>query len=149
MAEDKESPLLSKWEAVVARFEELNAQLADPSVLSQPPLLRKLTKERADLEEVAQLFSSYQELLRQLAEADYLLRDATAEAELKKLAAEEAAVLQDRRKKWEERALDLLVPKDPRDEKNTFLEIRAGTGGEEAALFAGELFRMYVKYAEK
>ena len=149
MAEDKESPLLSKWEAVVARFEELNAQLADPSVLSQPPLLRKVTKERADLEEVAQLFSSYQELLRQLAEADYLLRDATADAELKKLAAEEAAVLQDRRKKWEERALDLLVPKDPRDEKNTFLEIRAGTGGEEAALFAGELFRMYVKYAEK
>ncbi len=133
----------------MARFEELNARLADPSVFSDLPLLRKLTKERSDLEEVAQLYSSYQELLRQLAETDYLLNDSTAEAGLKKLAVEEAAALQDRRKKLEERALDLLVPKDPRDEKNTFLEIRAGTGGEEAALFAGELFRMYLKYAEK
>ncbi len=133
----------------MARFEELNARLADPSVFSDLPLLRKLTKERSDLEEVAQLYSSYQELLRQLAETNYLLNDSTAEADLKKLAVEEAAALQDRRKKLEERALDLLVPKDPRDEKNTFLEIRAGTGGEEAALFAGELFRMYVKYAEK
>ena len=149
MAEDKESPLLSKWEAAVARFEDLNAQLADQSVLTQLPLLRKLTKERSDLEEVAQLFSSYQELLRQLAEAEHLLNDPTVEADLKKLAGEEADALQDRRKKLEERALDLLVPKDPRDEKNTFLEIRAGTGGEEAALFAGDLLRMYLRYAEK
>lgn len=149
MAETKESTLLSRWEAVAARYEELNAQLIEQSVLSQPSLLRKLTKERSDIEELAQLFSSYQALLRQLDEAQAILNDPTAGADLQELAHEEGALLQARRKQMEERALDLLVPKDPRDDKNTFVEIRAGTGGEEAALFAGDLLRMYAKYAEK
>ncbi len=145
----KDATLLSRWEAKAARYEEINAQLTEQSVLTQPPLLRKLTKERADLEEVAQLFVAYQDLLRQIRETDHILGDATADSELKKMATDEAALLQSRRKDLEERVLDLLVPKDPRDEKNTFVEIRAGTGGDEAALFAGALLRMYVKYAEK
>ena len=149
MAETKVSTLWARWEAVNARFEELNEQLADQTVLSQPALLRRVTKERADIEEIAQLFSSYQDLLRQLAETEHILNDPTTEADLQRLATEEAVQLQDRRKKIEEQALELLVPKDPRDEKNTFVEIRAGTGGEEAALFAADLLRMYVKYAEK
>ena len=149
MSDTKEPTLLSKWEGVAARFEELNTQLADQSVLSQPTLLRKLTKERSDIEEVAELFTSHQDLLRQLAEAEHILNDSTTDADLKRLASEETAVLRERRVSLEARALEMLVPKDPRDEKNTFVEIRAGTGGDEAALFAGELLRMYVKYAEK
>ncbi len=147
--ETKDATLLSRWEAKAARYEELNEQLTDQSVLTQPPLLRKLTKERADLEEVAQLFVAYQDLLRQIRETDHILDDPAVDSDLKKMATDEAALLQGRRKDLEERALDLLVPKDPRDEKNTFVEIRAGTGGDEAALFAGDLLRMYVKYAEK
>jgi peptide chain release factor 1 len=145
----KEAPLLSKWEEKANRYEELNQQLSEPSVLNQPTLLHKLNKERTEIEEVAHLFTEYQALLRQLAEADQMLKDPNVEAELQRLATEEARTLRERRRTMEERALDLLVPKDPRDGKSTFVEIRAGTGGDEAALFAGELLRMYQRYAEK
>ncbi len=149
MAGTKESTLLPRWEAVATRYEELNEQLVDQSVLSQPAVLRRLTKERSDIKELAHLYSSYRDLLHQLEEAETLIHDPTTDTELQKLAGEEAAALKGRRKELEGRALELLVPKDPRDPKNTFLEIRAGTGGNEAALFAGDLLRMYVKYAEK
>lgn len=145
----KEATLLLKWQAAAARYEELNAQLSDPSVLSQPALIRKLNKERSEVEELAELYLSYQDLLRHIDETDHILSDRTVEPDLHKLASEESLALQNRRKDLEDRALDLLAPKDPRDEKNTFVEIRAGTGGEEAALFAGALLRMYVKYAER
>jgi peptide chain release factor 1 len=148
-AELNEMPLLSKWESVAHRCEELTLQLTDPSVLSQPALLHKLNKERTEIEGLARLFAEYQALLRQLAETAQLLKDPSLEAELQRLAADEARSLQERRREMEEQAKELLVPKDPRDEKNTFVEIRAGTGGEEAALFAGDLFRMYLKYAER
>lgn len=148
-AELKETPLLSKWERVAHRYEELTRQLTDPSVHSQPGLLHKFNKERTEIEAIARLFVEYQGLLRQLDEAAQMLKDSSVEAEMQRLAAEEARSLQERRREMEEQAKDLLVPKDPRDAKNTFVEIRAGTGGEEAALFAGDLFRMYLKYAEK
>lgn len=143
------SPLFLKLEAVANRYAELNKQLIDPSVLNQPALIHKLNKERTEIQELAELFYEYRVVLRELDEADQILKDPGAEAELQKLAADEARRLQARRREIEERALELLAPKDPRDEKNMFVEIRAGTGGEEAALFAGDLFRMYVKYAEK
>lgn len=148
-ADRKESLLSAKWRAAVHRYEELNKQLAERSVLSQPELIHKLNKERTQIEALAQLFSSYQETLRQLEQTEDMLGDPTAGADLQKLASEEASVLQDRLQEMEGRAWELLVPKDPRDEHNTFVEIRAGTGGGEAALFAGDLLRMYVKYAEK
>lgn len=148
-AETKESLLLAKWAGVANRYEELTAQLTDPAVLSQPDLLRKLNKERTEIEELARLFEEYQNLTRQSAETEQMLRDTTLDADLRNLASQEARSLESRRQEMEARALALLVPKDPRDEKNTFLEIRAGTGGEEAALFAGDLFRMYLKYAER
>jgi peptide chain release factor 1 len=147
-SDSKEMALLSKWESVVQRYEELNRQLMDPSVHAQPPLLHKLNKERTEVEEAAQLFHAYRDLLQQLADADQMLSD-PANGELQALAAEESRRLQERRRIMEARAWELLVPKDPRDEKNTFVEIRAGAGGDEAALFAGDLFRMYVKYAER
>jgi len=143
------SPLFLKLEAVANRYAELNQQLIEPSVLNQPALIHKLNKERTEIQELAELFYEYRVVLRELDEADQILKDPGAEAELQKLAADEARRLQVRRREIEGRALELLAPKDPRDAKNMFVEIRAGTGGEEAALFAGDLFRMYVKYAEK
>lgn len=148
-AESKEALLLSKWETVANRYEELNRQLTDPSVLSQPVLIHKLNKERMEIEELAQLYFAYQDLLKQVADTDHMLNDPALGSEMRELVTEEIRRLQDRRHEMERRAIELLVPKDPRDEKNTFVEIRAGTGGDEAALFVGDLFRMYVKYAEK
>jgi len=148
-ADTKESLLLSKWAGTVTRFEELTNQLSDPAVLAQPDLLRKLNKERTEIEESAQLYSAYQGLIRQLAEAEHMSKDPTLDLDLRNLASQEAQSLADRRQEMEVQALTLLIPKDPRDEKGTFLEIRAGTGGDEAALFAGDLFRMYQRYAER
>ena len=141
--------LMKKWESLASRFDELTSQLMDASVISQPSLLVKLTKERTELEPVAQLFQRYREILRQLEEASHLLADPSAGAELRALATEEFAQLERKREDLERRVLEHLTPKDPRDEKNLFLEIRAGTGGDEAALFAGDLFRMYARFAER
>jgi peptide chain release factor 1 len=148
-AESKEALLLAKWEATARRYDELTRQLTEPSVLSQPDQVRKLNKERTDLEEVAHLLADYQALLKQLDDAEQMLKDAGADAGLKELATEEVRTLQEGRRRMEERVMELLVPKDPRDGKNTFVEIRAGAGGEEAALFAGDLLRMYTRYAER
>ena len=147
-ADSKDTRLVSKWEAVAKRFEELTQQLSDPGVLSQPDRIRILNKERAQIEVLAQLYDAYHALLKQLAEAEQMSKDAGLDSDLKGLAEDETRRLLERRQEMEERAQELLVPKDPRDEKNTFVEIRAGTGGDEAALFAGDLLRMYVKYAE-
>lgn len=141
--------ILKRWEAAVERLDELTSQLMDPSVISQPALLVKLSKERTELESVAALFQGYQACLKQLDEAAQILADPAADEEMRSMAGEEAAALEQQRNDMEAQAKEWLTPKDPRDEKNMFLEIRAGTGGDEAALFAGDLFRMYSKYAEK
>lgn len=144
-----EPVLLKKWEALASRFRELTDQLMDPTVASQPDQLRKLSKERTELEAAAELFLAYQLNGKQLEEAAQILSDPSAGGELHTMAADEAAELQRHRIQLEEQAKPLLIPKDPRDEKSLVLEIRAGTGGDEAALFAGELFRLYTRYAEK
>jgi peptide chain release factor 1 len=141
--------LLKKWESLVSRFHELTDQLMDPSVISQPTLLRKLSKERMDLEPVVTLFEAYQENAKQLDEALQILNDPSAGSELQKMAFEERAELDRRQSEIECQVREFLIPKDPRDEKSLVLEVRAGTGGDEAALFAGELFRLYGKFAEK
>ncbi|MDH5667722.1 MAG: peptide chain release factor 1 [Nitrospira sp.] len=144
-----EDILLKKWEAASSRFQELTDQLMDPSVASQPSQLRKLTKERAELEPTVSLFETYCQVTKQLEEAAQILADPSAGHELHGMAEEETRELEQRRCELEGQAKEFLIPKDPRDEKNLVLEIRAGTGGEEAALFAGELFRLYIRYAEK
>src|SRR6478609_7175845 len=141
--------LLKKWESSASRYDELTTQLTDPSVISQPSLLIKLTKERNELEAIAHSFHRYQEILKQLDETAHMLADPSAGAELHSLATEETAQLRVERDDLERQVLEHLTPKDPRDEKNLFLEIRAGTGGDEAALFAGDLFRMYAKFADQ
>lgn len=140
---------LKRWEAAVARLDELTSQLMDASVVSQPTLLVKLSKERTELEPVAQLFETYRRCLTQEDEAAQMLADSSAGDDLRAMALEESTALKQQRQELEAQAKDLLTPKDPRDEKSLFLEIRAGTGGDEAALFAGDLFRMYTKYAER
>ncbi len=141
--------LLKKWESLASRFHELTDQLMDPSVVSQPTLLRKLSKERTELEPVVTLFEIYHENARQLDDAVQILSDPSAGSELQKMAFEERAELERRQGEIEGQVREFLIPKDPRDEKSLVLEIRAGTGGDEAALFAGELFRLYGKFAEK
>ena len=146
---DMEDGLIKKWEGMAARFQELTNQLMDPTVLNQPGMIHKLNKERTELEEPAQEFAAYAQAQQQLDEVTSMLQDPSTGADMKQLFAEEREHLNQQLLDIESRAKDFLTPKDPRDEKNVFLEIRAGTGGDEAALFAGDLFRMYLKYAER
>ncbi len=146
---DMEEGLIKKWEGMAARHQELTNQLMDPAILNQPGMIHKLNKERTELEESALQFGVYSELNKQLDEVSAMLQDASTGPEMKQLFAEESAHLKQQVLDLETRAKEFLTPKDPRDEKNMFLEIRAGTGGDEAALFAGDLFRMYLKYAER
>ncbi len=144
----QESGLVAKWEAVATRFETISHQLADPAILGQPSRLVSLNKERAEIEEPARLFFSYRELLEEITGTERMLQDAGLDPELRSLAEEELQSLRIRQEDLERTALDLIHPADTGDRKNTFIEIRAGAGGHEAALFAGDLFRMYVKFAE-
>ena len=142
-----ESVLLKKWEALATRYDELTNQLMDPSMMSQPSQLHKVNKERTDIEPAAKLLETYRDCSRQLKESAQILSDPTAGAELHKMATDESVTLERQQREIEQQAQELLIPKDPRDEKSLLLEIRAGTGGDEAALFAGAVFRMYSKYA--
>jgi peptide chain release factor 1 len=141
--------MLDQLEAVEARFQEVEAQLQDPAVVSDPKRLRELTKLRAELEPVVQAFQAQKTLLKQLEEAEDILADKTMDAELRDMAQAELPGLKKAQADGEMELRRLLVPKDPADAKNVILEVRAGTGGEEAALFAAELFRMYVRFAER
>ncbi|MDO8547536.1 MAG: peptide chain release factor 1 [Nitrospirales bacterium] len=145
----KESPILAKLEAATQRVDEIDRTLSDADVLPQPSQIKKLNKERADLAEQADLYREYCALLKHLVEAEEMLGDARVESGVKDLAREELKELEAGRAALDARARELLIPKDPRDDKNTFVEVRAGTGGDEAALFAAELVRMYTRYAER
>ena len=144
-----DATFLTKWEAVANRFETLNHQFADPTILSQPSLLVSLNKERAEIEAVAGLFLTYQSVLQEISNTQRMLADSSTEADLQAMAEEELGSLQIRREELEGQAQELLRPQDAGADKNTFIEIRAGAGGSEAALFAGELLRMYTKFAEE
>jgi peptide chain release factor 1 len=145
----KETPMLDQLEAVEARFQEVEAQLQDPSVVSDPKKLRELTKLRAELEPVVEAYQAQRTRLKQLAETEAMLADKSMDAELRELAEMEIPDLKAAIGVGEAELRHLLIPKDPKDAKNVILEVRAGTGGEEAALFAGELFRMYTRFAER
>lgn len=145
----KESPILAKLEAAAQRVDEIDRTLSDADALPQPSKIQKLNKERADLAVQADLYREYCALLKHLVEAEEMLGDARVESGVKDLAREELKELEAGRAALDARARELLIPKDPRDDKNTFLEVRAGTGGDEAALFAAELVRMYTRYAER
>jgi peptide chain release factor 1 len=136
-----------RLEQTVDRFEEVGALLADPEIIGRQAQFRDLSMEYARLEPVAQRFREYRRLEGELAAAEELSR--AADADMRELAVDEVRELARRLESEGDGLTRLLVPKDPRDDANIFLEIRAGTGGDEAAIFAGDLFRMYSRYAER
>jgi peptide chain release factor 1 len=139
--------MIEKLQSVRSRYDELTALLSDPKVLSDHNLMRRYSKERADLEDVVRAYDAYERVLSDIADAEEII-STSEDRESREFARGELAELSERRRAIEEDLKQLLVPKDPNDEKNTIVEIRAGTGGEEAALFAADLFRMYNRYAE-
>ena len=134
-------------EKVEKRFDELSLRLQDPEVLKNPPETKKIARERRDLEELVLSYQAYRGIRKEIGDNEALL--AESDSELRALAQEELEALREREREVEAKIQDLLVPRDPRDDKNVILEIRAGAGGDEAALFAADLFRMYSRYAER
>jgi peptide chain release factor 1 len=146
---DKSNPLIAKLDALAARLADLEHQLGDPAVVADPQALQRLAKERAAIADVVGQYAAYQALLEEIEHAEGLAADPQADPGLRAMADDEVRVLEERRGEIEQRLRAALIPRDPRDDKNIVVEIRAGTGGGEAALFAAELFRMYGKYAEQ
>ncbi|HTL98051.1 MAG TPA: peptide chain release factor 1 [Holophagaceae bacterium] len=136
-------------EALQARFQEVEAQLQDPAIVTDPKRLRDLTKLRAELEPVVQAFERQRVLQKQLEEAEGILADKAMDKDLREMAELEIPDLKKGIESVGSELRLLLIPKDPNDAKNIILEVRAGTGGEEAALFAAEIFRMYARFAER
>ena len=131
---------------IITHFESIENQFSTPEVIGNPKLMKKIAKERSRLEPVVLKGRKYIKLLDQLDEAEEILSD--EDDELIQLAKEELVELEERKKVFEEELKILLLPRNPNDDKSIIMEIRAGTGGEEAALFAADLFRMYSHYAE-
>lgn len=140
--------LLEKLEGLVARYEEVGTLITDPAVISDQARYVRLTKEYKELEDLMSARKEYATLLDNLEEGKDLLVN-EQDPEMKEMAREEVAACEAKIPQIEERIKLMLVPKDPEDSKNAILEIRGGTGGDEAALFAGDLFRMYAKFCEK
>jgi peptide chain release factor 1 len=141
--------MFKKLEAVAEKYDELTRILADPSVAADHQKYQKYSKERSDIEGVVHQYRAFQDVLRQIADATEISQDKSADPEMRAMADAELKELGARAPQMEQQLRLLLVPKDPRDDKNIFLEIRAGAGGDEAGLFAAELFRLYSRYAEK
>jgi peptide chain release factor 1 len=139
--------LFEKLDQIESRYQELTTQLSSPEVLSDSSRYQKLARTHADLSGVVEKYRRWKELEKGLRETKQMLVE-SEDAEMKQLAHEEERQLLERRDIVENELKRLLLPRDPNDEKNVILEIRAGTGGDEAALFAAELFRMYSRYAE-
>ena len=139
--------LLEKLEGLQARFEEVSTLITDPNVIADQQRYVRLTKEYKELEDLMNARKEYANLLGNLAESKDILMN-EQDPEMKEMAREEIQFCEARIPELEEQIKLMLVPKDPEDAKNVVLEIRGGTGGDEAALFAGDLFRMYTKYCE-
>jgi peptide chain release factor 1 len=139
---------LEKLNEIEAKYEELTAQLSDAQVLADPARYQKAAKAHAELGEIVEKFRRWKDLQKSLRETKRLLEESAADAEMKTLAHEELSRLEKHREQVEQELKLLMLPQDPNDEKNVVLEIRAGTGGDEATLFAQEVFRMYSRYAE-
>ena len=137
--------MFQKLEAVEKRYEELNKKIADPEVITRTHEWTEYMKEHAEIEEVVLKYKEYKRTEQALKEAEEMMSD----PEMKELAEEEASKAREKLPKLEEELKLLLIPKDPDDDKNIICEIRAGAGGDEAALFAGTLYRMYTMYAER
>ena len=141
--------MFQKLDAVEKRFEELTEKISDPEVISNQNEWRELMKEHAELEPIVEKYREYKKVQKQYEEAKEIVDDSSADKELKDLAEMEMLEAKEKMPQIEEEIKILLIPKDKDDDKDVICEIRAGAGGEEAALFAGTLFRMYSMYAER
>jgi len=139
--------MLEQLSAVENRFDELNLLLSDPAVFADPERYRRLLKEHADLAGLVETIRTLRQTREAIEEHRQLLTQAD-ERDFRELVREELAVLEDRARELEADLQAQLLPKDPNDDRNVIMEIRAGTGGDEAALFAADLFRMYSAYAD-
>src|SRR5262245_27240684 len=135
-----------KLDQLEKRFEELNRQMADPAVIGDAAEYRKVAKAHSELSEVVAKYREWKKAADSLAQAEPMLED--SDPDIRAMAEEEVARLEPEMARIEDQLKVLLLPKDPNDDKNIVLEIRAGTGGDEATLFAAEIFRMYNRYAE-
>lgn len=144
-----EAYLLDKLNSVEQTFHELTRRLADPDVAKDPGEFQRLAKSRSSLEEVVNTYEVWKTAQQELVGARQILKEAGGDPELQDMAAQEVNELETRLVELETRLKILLLPSDPNDDKNIMLEIRAGTGGDEASIWAGDLVRMYSRYAEK
>jgi peptide chain release factor 1 len=138
--------LQTKLENITSRLEEINALLADPEIIQDQDRFRSLSQEHAQISPVVECFQNYQHAGEDIASAQEMLNE--DDAEMRALAEDELSVARQQQEQLELELQKLLLPRDPNDSHNVFLEVRAGTGGDEAAIFAGDLFRMYCRYAE-
>lgn len=138
--------ILRKLERLAERLEEINALLADPATIADQGRFRALSQEYSQINPVVSCFRGYLATLKDIEAAQAMLKD--ADREMREMAEDELAEARERSEEQELQLQKLLLPRDPNDDKNIFIEIRAGTGGDEAALFAGDLYRMYARYAE-
>ena len=139
--------MFDRLEDTLVRFEELLSMLSEPDVANDPKRFQKLMKEQADLAPIVEAYKEYKENKQNIEDSLAMLQEESDE-ELRELAKEELAESKEKVEELEQKLKILLLPKDPNDDKNVIVEIRAGAGGDEAALFAAEIYRMYVKYAE-
>ncbi len=139
---------LDKLTEIETKYEELNARLSDARVLADPIVYQKTAKAQAELRDLVEKYREWKDIQKALQETKKLLDESSSDPAMKALAQEEIEQLEKRQAEEEKELKILLLPKDPNDEKNVILEIRAGTGGNEATLFAEEIFRMYSRYAE-
>jgi len=139
--------MFERLEQIEKKYDELTAALASPEIVNDSSKYQKTAKAHSELAEVVEKYREYKDLTKGIAESRTMVAE-ESDAEMRKYAEEELAGLEERRARVEEELKVLLVPKDPNDEKNVILEIRAGTGGDEASLFAAEMFRLYTRFAE-
>ncbi|MBD2137460.1 peptide chain release factor 1 [Anabaena sp. FACHB-1237] len=143
-----ESYLLEKLKSVEQTFHELTRRLADPDTASNPDEYQKIAKSRSSLEEVVNTYETWKTAQEELIGARQVQKESNSDPELQEMAALEVKELEDKLEFLEERLKILLLPRDPNDDKNIMLEIRAGTGGDEASIWAGDLLRMYSRYSD-
>ena len=138
---------LPKLEAIKMRFEEVGKLIVDPDIISDMSRYVKLNKEYKDKEEIVKAYDAYKNVLDNLS-SSYEILSSETDADFKEMAKAEIKELEVQKEEWEEKIKWMLIPKDPEDDKNAIVEIRSGTGGDEASLFAGDLYRMYTRYFE-
>jgi peptide chain release factor 1 len=139
--------LTDRLKKIKEKFDQINQQLSDPRFLNDRTKIISLSKERSELADIVEVYDEYSKITKSIKENEEII-SSNVDKELSNLAEEELKELEEKKIKFEEELKILLLPKDPDDNKDVIMEIRAGTGGEEAALFAGDLFRMYSRYAE-